>query len=555
MLMVLVMWCYMAVTAFLTGLAVLAPFQKKYPRRMKHTTTYLMAGAAVHTVYAQYYSLFSRVSLEANVVMVLFCLAVLVFLRKQISEFLKCKKEETGWGHMLLYGFLVLLFAYGSSRGYMHYDTNLYHAQSIRWIEEYGAVPGLANLHCRFGYNSAAFAYCALFGGAGLTRYPMHCGAGFFALICAFRCCDLTLLLKEKKLRPSHFARVGCIFYLVTVFRELVAPASDYFAILSIFFILITWLELLEEKEKSPIPYGLLSLLLVYTVTVKLSAAVLLLFALYPAYLLIKGKDWKNIFLFIGTGIVIAIPYLARNMIISGWLFYPFTLFDVFKIDWQVPKGTAASDAKEIAVYGKGIYDVLKADTPFKDWFPAWFFSQTSVDKVLILSGFVSAALELLVFAWDVFSKHWEKMELHFYCLVMTAGFFFWQFSAPLVRYGYVYIIMLPMAVLGGLYCRWFTKKRALRAFELILVAFLAYKSYNLFNMVLEFKDQQNYIWQQDYTDGPAETYEVDGITVYVPTDRGQIGYNKFPSSPVVQDIELRGEGLEDGFRVKGLED
>ena len=44
----------------------------------------------------------------------------------------------------------------------MHVDTGLYHAQAIRWIEEYGVVCGLGNLHSRFAYNSAAFALCAL---------------------------------------------------------------------------------------------------------------------------------------------------------------------------------------------------------------------------------------------------------------------------------------------------------------------------------------------------------------------------------------------------------
>ena len=43
---------------------------------------------------------------------------------------------------------LMLLFSYGASRGYLHFDSGLYHAQAIRWIEEYGVVPGLANLHC-----------------------------------------------------------------------------------------------------------------------------------------------------------------------------------------------------------------------------------------------------------------------------------------------------------------------------------------------------------------------------------------------------------------------
>lgn len=55
----------------------------------------------------------------------------------------------------------------------------------------------------------------------------------------------------------------------------------------------------------------------------------------------------------------------------------------------------------------------------------------------------------------------------------------------------------------------------------------------------------------RDYVDGSAEMYEVDGVTIYVPTDRGQIGYNKFPSSPIVQDIELRGNSIRNGFRKK----
>lgn len=37
------------------------------------------------------------------------------------------------------------------------------------------------------------------------------------------------------------------------------------------------------------------------------------------------------------------------------------------------------------------------------------------------------------------------------YAAVLITGYFFWQFSAPLVRYGYVYVLALPAAVLG--YC------------------------------------------------------------------------------------------------------
>ena len=54
---------------------------------------------------------------------------------------------------------------------------------------------------------------------------------------------------------------------------------------------------------------------------------------------------------------------------------------------------------------------------------------------------------------------------------------------------------------------------------------------------------------QINYADAEATTREVDGILFYVPTQGGQIGYDKFPSSMFPQPIELRGDSIEDGFR------
>src|SRR6185503_10426523 len=42
-------------------------------------------------------------------------------------------------------------------------DTDSYHIQMVKWIQEYGTVPGIANLHERFGFNSSWFSSIALF--------------------------------------------------------------------------------------------------------------------------------------------------------------------------------------------------------------------------------------------------------------------------------------------------------------------------------------------------------------------------------------------------------
>lgn len=43
-----------------------------------------------------------------------------------------------------------------------HYDTGLYHLQSVTWASSFPIVPGLANLHDRFGFNSTFHLFAAL---------------------------------------------------------------------------------------------------------------------------------------------------------------------------------------------------------------------------------------------------------------------------------------------------------------------------------------------------------------------------------------------------------
>lgn len=244
MLLVLLNWAYIGITAFLAGFAVLAPFGRKISEKetgyvCRTGTGVLMAGLAFITVYAQVFSLFSGVGLWANVLLLLACAVCAVLLRRQLAAFILGKWRESSPGGRLFLAVLVLLMAYGTSRGYMHVDTGLYHAQAIRWIEEYGVVPGLGNLHSRFAYNSAAFPLCAIYGmrwmAGGSWTESMHAVQGFLALLVGIQCCGLGRLAKRKRVLVSDFVRVGAIYYLTVLYREMVSPASDYFAMLLLF--------------------------------------------------------------------------------------------------------------------------------------------------------------------------------------------------------------------------------------------------------------------------------------------------------------------------------
>lgn len=574
MLFVLLNWCYVSITAFITGFVCLLPFER-LGYRLRSVTGAWMAGLAALTVYAQIFSLFGGVEIEANLLLILFCLAAALLLRKRLVEFWRLQREGISRVKLLILLFLSLLLAYGTSRGFMHVDTGLYHAQAIRWIEEYGVVPGLGNLHSRFAYNSAAFALCALFSMKWLFGEPMHAVQGFFALVVALQCASGLLTLgKGRRVRISDFLRLGAVYYLTVLFGEIVSPASDYFAMLLVFYVLIAWLDDLEAGEKNAAPYALLSLLLVFTVTVKVSAAVILLLALKPVVMLIRERRWKQIGLYIGLGVLICLPWLIRGVLISGWLIYPFTFLDLFSVDWKMEKGYADSDAKEIQVFARGLYDVTLYDTPFTGWVKNWFGRLRGMEKLWVAACALctaAGAASLVMTAAALLRKGGAAVkrvlipagDWLLYGTVLIAGYLFWQFSAPLIRYGYAYVIALPMGIAGFWFCFLTGRERkekmaegafrgtAEGAFLLCLSVLLLYKAADLAGAVRESAAQPYYIRQQEYGTFDAFTYEVDGVTIYVPLDGGRIGYDKFPSSPRVQDIELRRSGdISSGFRA-----
>lgn len=553
MLSVLLSYFYIGMTTFLLGFGVRLFVKKYFAYEIKAVTSLFFAGMGVATVYAGCFSLFAGVSLMANLGLLLLCGAVVVFGKKELWDFGKEQKENLSKGKIGFLLVVLLLFAYGAGRGYLHFDSGLYHAQAIRWIEEYGVVRGLANLHCRLAYNSSAFVLTALYSMEFLVGRSLHTVAGFMAMVLAVKGLEVTKVFARKKVMVSDFVKVAMLFYISIIYTEMMSPASDYFAMLFLFYVVVTWVELEERKEQEITPYGMLCVLLAVNVTIKLSAAIMLLLVIKPAICLIKEKQYKQIGIYIVMGILAVVPYLARNVILSGWLVYPFAGVDLFSFDWKIPVGEVIYDAEEIKVYAKGMTDVLLKDTPITQWMPSWFSALKGLEKIWVLASCTSVVLGSAILAWGVYKRKKESYGLYFLQVVLIVGYLVWQIGTPLVRYGYIYILAFPFFTAGLWYvtiCKKNAKNHIL--FGLVLVVFFVYKGGNLVQSIGQFAKQPYYVWQQDYMTLDFDSYEIDGITFYVPLQSGQIGYDKFPGAPYERyDVELRGNRIEQGFRRK----
>ena len=578
MLSVVMIWFYMMGTVFLLGYGILTGLSSCCHYRVKSWDGYVFCGLAGATVYAQFFSIFAPVGLAANLILTGLCLAAAFFCRKRLREdfgrlYGKWQEKRKPGGKVpakavllpVVVIFLFLLYAYGTSRGILHYDTALYHAQSIRWIEEYGIVKGLGNLHCRLAYNSASFALSALCSMRFLGGQSYHCAAGFLGLILALVCLKAVGTVRRKGLRPSDFARVACVYYLLIIFDEMISPASDYFMVLTAFYLVIRWMDFTEEKEEAVFPYAMLCVLGVFMLTVKLSAALIILLVCAPASALIRTKRWKETAVYIGLGFLTAAPYLIRNVLLSGWLVYPFTGIDLFHMDWKIPAGIAAYDAKEIQVWGRGYSDVTKFDMPVWEWLPGWFQGLGGMDKILVLAALVSVGVFLIrLIRWVLRTKgNGEKsMEKEdgsriFLEGVLALCFLFWLFTSPLIRYGCVYVYLVTAVVWGDVCTAFFTKTGAAsrcgrwpeKACKFLIALFLLYKAAAFGRELAVFYVDDYWLYQKDYENYETRSYEIEGIRFYCPVEGDRTGYDSFPSSPAEARIRLRGDGIGDGFQ------
>ena len=97
---------------------------------------------------------------------------------------------RTGLAVCIVFGFWLANHA----RGALTYlDSANYHIQAVRWAENFAVVPGLANLHSRLGYQSAAFLYYA----AVSIRY--------FSRACPERGERLPAVLARRRRSRQHF--------------------------------------------------------------------------------------------------------------------------------------------------------------------------------------------------------------------------------------------------------------------------------------------------------------------------------------------------------------
>jgi hypothetical protein len=376
---ILLTWAFVALVLIGVGSVVLALFAKDHSLHDAFWT-----GLAISVTVLEIWNLVLPVTPSITVILFgvgIFCLA----LNRSVLWNRLLTAWQSSHSLFLLGAALAFLLALRSCGPCEYFDTGLYGAPAVRWIQTFPAVPGLANLHGRLGYSSSVFLCIAALGQGPWKDLGFHLFTGF--LLSALWTALLPAcarILRASAASPADWFHsilaVPALFW--TTRSRIVGTLTDEPAsIVCLIAAGILFADLCQnDHQDHPTPPTLrlilAAALFTLAVTFKESTAV---FA-FLAWCLVVRRIWQSavspqnrrahlasVSFF---SAVLLLPWLARSIILSGYPFFPATIFAP-PVPWRVPLSAARWYALGVQSWGRGA-DAHYLDTRGLQWVGPW---------------------------------------------------------------------------------------------------------------------------------------------------------------------------------------
>jgi hypothetical protein len=448
------------------------------------------------------------------------------------------------------------------------YDCGLYYGQTLRWMQGYAAVPGLGNLHIRFGNASAwhmlsaAFDWPALFQGSfdDLGELVLF----WFVLFHGWN----TLKLEGFE----RFLSLGLVlFALYQCHGLLTAPSPDL--VVGVLGMQTIWqfrkfLRLWNPRQPNQLNTRGLALLTqsLFLAEAKLSAIPFLLIAVVVLFLVTREGWYLRIFQLGFLGFAVLMSMILRSYLLSGYLVFP-VLKGPFSPDWLVSEALVQNYLNGVRGFARHILsDVelrsgLNYETvggwPFKTWFPVWASERKLADWISMLGG-ISGWLLLVDYASrhirKSFRSHWPLIFFTWLCGMMLL---FWFSNAPDVRFGIAILGTGCSYALASLLVRLPIPRLSNRVSGILLVI----PATAVLWFYRDKRTLENYVlFPSPYPEVQVQNWGTVDHPVFTPVqlehrpglDADQCWNAPLPCSmEPVPGLEFRGKSLSQGFRLR----
>lgn len=377
------------------------------------------------------------------------------YRRKIITGFLGYKKILKSYTVIFGISLMVFIVISRSLEIPSNPDSAGYHLASIGWINRFHLIPGLANLHFRFGFNNLGyFNYPALF-----NFYPIfsrgYVVASTSIIIVTYLFIFRGILASNRK-APLKISPIIWILTLAITLslRYVDSPTPDLIVFLLeivIFLSLFSYFfEIQSATQKTTSKFlviGLSTLLITFKLSSLFYAVISILLVLLPAFN-VEKICFKKVFLIV---ILIIAPHLIRGYWLSGYPLFPNPSLAYETLEWLVPKSVAINESNWIYSWARapGLQpsEVLNS----WNWLIPWVLHIKFGNWTLITLSLISTLINIIHF--KSVKKYFDAalLALVAQCII---SIFMWFYLAPDFRFlGSILWIYLSLSIALNVEC------------------------------------------------------------------------------------------------------
>ena len=318
------------------------------------------------------------------------------------------------------------------------YDTDLYHANTVRWLNEYGTPPGLANLHTRLGMNSVWLTLSGLFD----NGYWDNRTAWVMPVL--LYSCAIPYLLHIFLFNPGRIASPFCgamLLFVIGGSTRLSYP-SLYYDLPALFINIAVFAECLARAEDgwdiTPGQASLITSFAALAFTIKPLTGVSVLFAAGVALYGLKKTQRLSIAHFsvaFAPAATAGIVWMARNCLLSGYPLFPLPLISL-PVDWATPKVMALGNYEAIIGWartpGPGYWQSLHTWS----WIAPWLKRNIEWQVFWLYTGLpLLAGIPL----WFRALCRRGRVLSAFFGVWVALCLLYWFVTAPALRFGGIF--------------------------------------------------------------------------------------------------------------------
>lgn len=430
MILIALSWIILLFFFIPTGIAV------KSLLKLKSSGNYIpiFLGIFIQCLGLSICSFFFRIGLEVFVANFLIIIGITYWKSNEIKESIKeilfdLRSRSTISKFSLVSIFIFSLFK--CSQFSFVVDNESYYLQTIKWINEYGLVKGLGNLHIYFGQTSSFHVLQAGFNFNFLTERSNDINGLLLNLSSLY---FITEFEKRNEINGEiHWIGFILVFNIL-FFQFISSPSPDLIIIILSQVLFYYFMDKEDTLENSKIA----TLLFLNLLFIKITIAPLILIVFYQIY-----KNKKKIYFFLASSILVVTVLCLKNAIITGYPLYPLNILPINE-DWTIPQKLL-----EFVIHiteNSGYYKTTIIKNPtILDKLNSWIH----LDGINRIFNYGI----LLLFLAGLFVKGFKnEKKYYFLYIVLALNFLLLLFTSPQYRYFLPEFVFLFVLAISSIY-------------------------------------------------------------------------------------------------------